>query len=281
MPWRTVRGVFSIRRGAEAVFASGRRYFEAINMHDVAEIIRSFAWPITILVVLFSLRAELRGFVSKLTDIISNAVSISVGAKGVEIKLREKISAANARVTALQAVQEQMAPSAARAKSRSKKGATQKESDGLPAELQQLVAEYVGLDIPDHSERVSRKNALAREMGDIVLANDVPREQLVQSGDESLFLAFAAAVTADPEAADVSRLIGISGNVKRLHVRYRLVVALTVLISRGLVKKADQPEVEAALNRFRSGADLPLNTAIQDAENLLKAVLAGEVSTEV
>jgi len=58
-------------------------------------------------------------------------------------------------------------------------------------------------------------------------------------------------------------------------------VALTVLISRGLVKKADQPDVEAALNRFRSGADLPLNTAIQDAENLLKAVLAGEVSTEV
>ena len=84
-------------------------------MHDLAEFIQSFAWPATALAVLFVLRAELRNFMKKLSDKVADAASTSISSlttKGINIKL----AAANARVTALQATQEQAAPKKRRRK---------------------------------------------------------------------------------------------------------------------------------------------------------------------
>jgi hypothetical protein len=247
-------------------------------MHDLIELAHALAWPATVLIVLFVLRAELRNFMKKLSDKVAEAAStsISLTTKGINIKL----AAAHARVTALQATQEQAIP----AKRRRKQKPTDppKEEVGeLREELEQLAQEYIRLDgVEDYKERVRRKNETAREMGDLVVSGNISRQALVESGSEAKFVALAAAIAAKPEADDVRLIVG-SSHAKRLHVRYRLVVSLTILISRGLVGEKDKIDVEAALNRLSIAADAPLENVIAEAQSLLQEVLAGEVPTEL
>ncbi|MFH1345429.1 MAG: hypothetical protein ABIL01_30140 [Pseudomonadota bacterium] len=249
-------------------------------LHDIGEFVHPFIWPGTVLIVLYFLRAEVKNLAGKLTESVDRAVGIKVGTKGVEIKLRESIAAANARVTALQAVHEQMTPPAARSRGRRKTAAATTGKE-LPAELLDLAQAYLKTEISDHAERVRFKNENAREMGDIVLANDVSHDLLVQDDNEALYVAFAAAVVARPEQADLGRLLGVARKVARLHVRYRLVVALIVLINKGFARETDSASIQDALNRFRVNADAPLLTVINDAESLLKAIISGEIATDV
>ncbi len=247
--------------------------------HDLGEFIHPFIWPLTTLIVLFFLRAEVKSLIERLSESLDRAVGIKVGTKGVEIKLRESIAAANARVTAVQAAQEQMTAPAAHARGRHKEART--DGGELPSDLVNLAQAYLKTEISDHAERVRFKNETARHMGDIVLAKDVSRDQLVRSDNEALYVAFAAAVIAQPEQADLGRLLGIARKAARLHVRYRLVVALIVLINKGLATVKDSASIQDALDRLRFNADPPLLTLINDAESLLKAVISGEIATGV
>jgi hypothetical protein len=243
-------------------------------MHDFAELAHALGWPVTVLIAIYVLRAELRGFMNKLTEQISKAASISIGTKGLDIKL----AAVNTRVTAIQATQESSAPRGRRRSRRDKEEANDGE---IPTRLSDLASEYLNLDLPDHRKRVRRKNEMAREMGDLVLEANVSRKLLVSSGDEGLIVAFAAAVVAQPEPDDVPLLLSTQDVVKRLHVRYRLVLALAVLINKGFVTDADRERVDAALTAFDKGADVPLSKLIADTKSLSQEIAAGEIQTEI
>jgi hypothetical protein len=139
-----------------------------MDMHEAAELARALAWPLAFLIAIYCLRAELRDFMNKLTQQISKAASISIGTKGLDIKL----AAVNTRVTAIQAAQEQAKSSAARARrSQAKIGA-------IPKQLSGLAHEYLNVNIADYRERVRRKNEIAREMGDLALEGNVSRKLL-------------------------------------------------------------------------------------------------------
>src|SRR5262249_50647192 len=117
--------------------------------------------------------------------------------------------------------------------------------------------------------------------GDLVLDANVSRKLLVSTGDEGLIVAFAAAVVGEPDIHDLDLLLRTQGMAKRLHVRYRLVLALAVLINRGFVADADRERVDTALTVFDKGADAPLSKLISDTKSLLQEVAAGEIQTEI
>lgn len=246
-------------------------------MHDFAELAHALGWPVTVLIAIYVLRTELRDFMKKLTDQISSrAVSFSVGTKGLEIKM----AAMSTRVTAIQAVQEQSKSSAARGR-RSSRGKDKADGGAIPARLSELASEYLNLDIADYRERVRRKNEMTHEMGDLVVDGNVSRKLLVSSGDEGLIVAFAGAVVAQPEPGDLTMLLGTQRVAKRLHVRYRLVLALAVLINKGAVADADRERVDTTLTVFNEDADPPLRKLIADTKSLLQEVASGEIQTEV
>ncbi|UGY02521.1 hypothetical protein [Bradyrhizobium quebecense] len=215
---------------------------------------------------------------NKLTDQISKAASISIGTRGLDIKL----AAVNTRVTAIQAAQDQAKSSSARGRMSSRRDEEHaSSSEDIPARLRELASEYLNIEIPHYRARVRRKNELAHEMGDVVLEANVSRELLVSTGDEGLIVAFAAAVVGEPGMHDLNLLLGTQGIANRLHVRYRLVLALAVLINRGFVVDADRERVDAALTAFDKGADASLSKLISDTRSLLLEVAAGEIQTEL
>jgi hypothetical protein len=71
-----------------------------MDMHEAAELARALAWPLAFLIAIYCLRAELRDFMNKLTQQISKAASISIGTKGLDIKL----AAVNTRVRRLSTI---------------------------------------------------------------------------------------------------------------------------------------------------------------------------------
>jgi hypothetical protein len=245
---------------------------------DVAKLIHAIAWPATVLIAIFLLRKELRDFMGKLTNAIGQAAQISIGTKGLAIKLGNQIAAVNTRVTAVQATQEQVKTAVSLKRSARRTSAERRE---IPRELNNLADKYLKLQIADYRDRVRRKNEIAREMGELVIEASISRDRLVAANNEGLTLAFAAAVIAQPKEQDFDRIIQVAPKVTRLHVRYWLVLALSVLINGGPFDRDRRPELERTLEQLDTGADKALSTLIQDTKKLLDSVLSGEIQAGV
>jgi hypothetical protein len=241
-------------------------------MHEFTELIKALAWPLTTLLAIYMLRAELRLFMTRISEAISQAAQITIGKKGLDIKLSKKIEAVNTRVTAIQATQEQVKV-VVRSKKELARPAVQ-----IPSGLSALAAEYLHIEVTDYRTRLHLKNELAKEMGELVLKSDVSRDALISSSDEGLILAFVSAAVAQPEAGDLKRLLRAGSICKRLHVRYRIVIALTVLINCGLVPAEEETRIEQVLDLMCQGADEPLMKIIHDARGLLETVMRGEIN---
>jgi len=250
-------------------------------MHDISELIRSFAWPLTVLIVLYVLRLELGRFLAKLTDSIGQVAQIKVGTKGLELKFDQKLAAVNSRAAAIQARLEQVKGSAAKGRRNAKPGNAADNAPPIPEELRQLATEYLDVRIEDYSERLRRKNELAREMGEVALIEGTSRKALAESDSEGLLLAFSSMVIAQPEPGDLALWYTAAAAAKRLHVRYRLGVALAVLISKGFVAKRDERRVLKALDRLEQDADDPLQKLISETKSLLQESLSGDMQADL
>lgn len=55
-------------------------------MHETTELVRAIAWPLTTLVIFLILRVELQRFAKNMADRIRSANSITIGARGFELK---------------------------------------------------------------------------------------------------------------------------------------------------------------------------------------------------
>ncbi|WP_369720165.1 hypothetical protein AB8Z38_23555 [Bradyrhizobium sp. LLZ17] len=231
-------------------------------MHEFVELVKALAWPVTLLIGVCTLRSELRLFMTRISEAISQAAQITVGRRGVDIKLAQRITAVNTRVTAVQAMQIQTR-TAHRLK-HSDQTATK-----VPDELLVLASQYCGLQIADYRTRLHRKNALALEMGEIVVRSRLDRALLSSHKDEALALALTAATIAEPRAADFDLVLDASTWCKRLHVRYRIVLAISVLINEGLTPPSSGGEIQQALTTMSEGADQPLINIITDTKALM------------
>jgi hypothetical protein len=246
---------------------------------DSIELLKAVAWPVTVLIALGVLRSQIQTFLTKLSDSIGHAAQISIGKKGLEIKLDNKIAAVNSRIAAVNAAQDQVTETVYKNKRRQQRGQTRaKGALKIPVGLRELADAYLAVNEPDSRTRVLRKNELALQMGDFVIREDISRDLLAREKDEALHLALAAAVAADPEHGDLERMCSVAPTTARLHVRYKFVVALISLINKGFVQEKDVPAVRDALRRLAFGADEPLQRIISDAGSLLDAVSLGELT---
>jgi hypothetical protein len=251
---------------------------------DTTQLLNVVAWPTTVLIALAVLRSQIRMLLTRFTDAIAQAAQISIGKKGLEIKLDSKITAVNSRILALKAGQDQVKETVYRDR-RSRRRippstASAAGASEIPPTLLEMATSYLKVDIPDWRQRVARKNELALQMGNVVITECVSRDRLAQSTDEGLHLALAAAIAADPDQADLDRILRVVPITSRLHVRYKLVVALLSLINQGLVQQTDVAAAEEALRRMSINADEPLQRVIAAAGTLIHALGSGELTID-
>jgi hypothetical protein len=135
-------------------------------------------------------------------------------------------------------------------------------SGAIDDELRALADQYVGINVPDYSERLRQKNDLAARLAAHVIERGVSRDLLCRETHEGLLLALAAAAHFSPEAGDTQRLIGAAAHANRWHVQYRFVIAFARLFERGMVSDTDKVAIEQVLKRFERNADASLKRAI-------------------
>lgn len=141
----------------------------------------------TVLVALAVLRSQIQAFSTKLSDLIGHAAQLSIGKKGLEIKLDNKNAAVNSRIAALNAAQDQITETIYKSERRRIRGlARPKGLADISQDLRELAAAYLAVNEPDWRQRVLRKNELALQMGDFVIRNDVSRDPPAQEKDEAL-----------------------------------------------------------------------------------------------
>lgn len=140
---------------------------------------------------------------------------------------------------------------------------------GLPAagddmvELSKLSRLYASVNIPDWATRVAEKDRLAAEMVRVVHERHISRDMLAEQEEEGLLMALAASSLGFPEPNDLARLLKVVGRVRRLHVKFRIVLAFRKLSEKGLVPADHVHEVMNALAQLEHGADEPLRERIE------------------
>jgi hypothetical protein len=92
-------------------------------------------------------------------------------------------------------------------------------------------------------------------MGAEVLRTNIDRYTLVDQGDEVMTLALAGAVTALPQSGDDVLIMTAGPRVERLHVRYRVAVAVSELAQSGNLQLNLIPGMEDLISSYRKSAD--------------------------
>ena len=147
---------------------------------------------------------------------------------------------------------------------------------GVSADGQQLrrqAESYMAIQSPDYGTRVRLKDAAANKMADFILKSSLSHDDIVQlirqSRNEGLVLALATAVNIRPEPGDFDRLRSVAVPLQRLHVRYRVVVALAELYRKRLIPPSRRADLTALLQEYSIGADQSLQDLIDSTRSLL------------
>ncbi len=246
-------------------------------MDSFVTLVGHLSWPVTALVLLFVLKSQVKSLMGGIEERIRDrGTNVAIGRDG--LSLTTQMDALQSQVELGKYVQEQLkalinamapqpgavvSPAGAPSSARSTNGEESVPAASIPSELQALADEYLTFNDPDWRVRTRRKDQYADQMGSLVVANNVSRDLLVEQTNEGLILALASAVLSFPEQGDLERLIKVSPRVDRLHVNYRIVLAFTALLEKGLVSDSDVRRVEQVLDDFTRGADASLSKRIE------------------
>lgn len=229
------------------------------------------AWPVVALLVLYVLRGELKGVVESVGKRIADReTTFKVG----DWLMLEKTVEANAgKLESLDLSQKQslelilrgvgLAPAAG-----TKEVAEQKVPEP-ESELMRLAQEYINVNVSDYAERVRRKDELATEMGNYVIRHNVARDWLAAQKNEGLAVALASAVNVLPKEDDFNNLVNAANNATRLHVMYRLVVAIGRVFESRIATAADVERAKSVLDDFEKRADAPLKRRIERTRSII------------
>ncbi len=228
----------------------------------------ALVWPAAVLVVLYYLRAP----VSRLLDALSSRIGdprtdVSISKEGLEFRSRIEsleVDQEQTKSLTLQALGVSQEPGFKTSK------VPGQQNQQIDAELLQLANEYLAIEHADWSQRVNLKDTAARKMADIVVTKNVARELLVQQQNQGLILALAAASHTLPEPGDLELLMPVADQVTRLHVKYRIVMAIGRLFERSVADKSITERVLNVLASFRQGADQSLLSRIAYTEVVVK-----------
>jgi hypothetical protein len=142
-------------------------------------------------------------------------------------------------------------------------------------ELQQMADDYLKISHPDWAERVRLKDNAANAMAEFVLKKGIPKADIgaaiAKNYNQGLVIALAATIAVRPEPNDTGLLLAAASNTTRLHVCYRVLVALVALSEKRLIPAAYKAEVLQLLERYRAGADQSLLEMIRYTTSLINA----------
>ena len=221
------------------------------------------AWPVAALAIIVVLRRELKKILGSLTERIADpASSLTIGKGGLEIKGR--VDAALGRIESLETDQNQSKELILGVLAKNE-SATPVRSDGqatVPPEIFELADAYMNVAVKDWSERVRTKDELARKMANLVLTRHVSKDLLAAQDQEGVLMALVTAIHTAPEKGDFDRLAMAARKVTRLHVKYRIVMALGRIFEQNLATKDDISRANQMLDQFESGADAALRRRI-------------------
>lgn len=241
-------------------------------LEGIVTTVGHIAWPATAIGIAGIARRELRSIFAALAKRIEDKGSaVSITKEGVEIK--SAVEAQEARLVSLQAEQDQFKSLAMRQfKSVS---SPEPEITGLKAthdvdtHLREMADNYMHINIPDHSERTRAKNIAAEEMAFYVISNKISKDQLAQEKHEGLLIALAESIILSAENGDAERLLRAAHGTKRLHVRYRVLIAITKLLERNLLPLSSLEQVRELLHEYEEGADGALKRLIYNVKSLI------------
>lgn len=234
------------------------------------------AWPVSALGIAVIARKELRNVIAALTKRIEDKnTDVSITKEGLEIKAA--VEAQEARIVSMQAEQDQVKSLALRhfktAQLPEDVTLMRVETKGIDAHLRELADEYMKINLPDYSERIRAKNAAAEEMAFYIVANKISKDQLAREKHEGLLIALAESIILSAETGDAERLFQVALGAKRLHVRYRVLIAITKLLERNLLPVPALGTVRKLLRDYEVGADNPLKRLISNVTALVNEVI--------
>lgn len=241
-------------------------------------LIGHLAWPIVALLVLYVMRGELKGVVESVGKRIADRETrFKVGDW---LTLEKTVEANAGKLESLDLSQKQSLALILRAVGLAPAADTEEVAERkVPepeSELMRLAQEYLNVNVSDYAERVRRKNELAAEMGNYVIQHNVARDWLAAQKNEGLAVALASAVNALPKEGDFDNLIKTSDTAGKLHVIYRVVVAIGRLFETGIATAADVGRANAVLDRYDKLADAPLKRRIERTRSII-ALATGNV----
>ena len=145
----------------------------------------------------------------------------------------------------------------------------QSEPQGLDPELMKLVEIYSNLDLQNRVESIRTKDAIARDMADLVIQKKLSRDLLAESHNEGIILALAATIRTRPEPKDTARLLRVADKVKEHHVKYRVALAFGMLLAKKLVSPSLVDEINKVMTNYEQDADAPLQHRLQHTQKML------------
>ena len=146
---------------------------------------------------------------------------------------------------------------------------TQLESNEMDPELLHFSEIYSNLKIQNQVASIRTKDAIARDMADLVIRKKISRDFLAGAQDESIILALAATIRMRPEPKDADRLLSAANRVKEHHIKYRVALAFGMLLTRKLIIPSQVEEISKVMTTYEQDADAPLLHRLQHTQKML------------
>jgi len=233
------------------------------------------AWPVTAIVVLIIVRKELLAIFNALSSrILDPKTSIVLSKDGIE--LNSLLSATLGKLESLQSNQKQttdmiLASQSAKATNATSNG---QESLTIHSGLMALADGYLKVSVSDWRERVRLKDEYASKMGNLVITHSISRDWLASQDHEGLLMALTSAIHLLPDEKDFDRLAQIAGKIRRLHIKYRLTMAIGRIFEQNLIAECNAADAKNILDQYEVTADPPLKKRIEQTRSIIQYSLA-------
>ncbi|WP_259016618.1 YEATS-associated helix-containing protein [Emticicia fluvialis] len=140
--------------------------------------------------------------------------------------------------------------------------------------LEEFANSYVEkTSIPIYSERIKLKAELGRKMGEIIIRNNLSKEQLLlENKSEGMLMAITYSVQLQPEKDGVNMLNQIAQYAKQLYTHYSILIGYDTLARNSFIEKHQISSVYQIINSFKTNADPPLLQKIHDTKIILSFI---------
>lgn len=134
--------------------------------------------------------------------------------------------------------------------------------------LEKMAEDYLSISIADYALRLVLKDKVADGMGQFIKQNkehidkEIILNQALVKQNEGLILALAVFIVLEPDERDIERLILTGSLVGRLHVKYRMLIAIKELLRLDYIKSSQFRKVQEMINRYEENADDSLTKLI-------------------